>query len=80
MADTAAQFSNHPAMKRPQPSERPELHWNQLKLNEEIKPASEISLENLNLADPELWRQQAYWDRFARLREEAPLHLSLIHI
>ena len=74
MADTAAQFSNHPAMKRPKPSQREPLHPNQLKFGDPIPPACEIKIEDINLADPELWRGEGYWDRFARMRKEAPLH------
>jgi cytochrome P450 len=39
-----------------------------------IPPASEIDLATLDLSDPELWRQEAYWDRFERLRKEEPVH------
>ena len=74
MADTAAQFANHPALERPKVTEREPLHWNQLKFGQAIPPASELKLEEINLADPELWRRQAYWDLFARMRKEAPLH------
>jgi len=34
MADTAAQFANHPALERPKVTEREPLHWNQLKFGE----------------------------------------------
>ena len=74
MADTAAEFANHPALERPKVTEREPLHWNQLKFGQAIPPASELKLEEINLADPELWRRQAYWDLFARMRKEAPLH------
>ena len=73
MADTA-QFMDHPALKRPSPTPREPLHWNQLEFGETPKAASEVKLEDINMADPELWRQQAYWDRFKRMRDEAPLH------
>lgn len=73
MADTA-HLNDHPALKRPKPTETEPLHWNQLKFGEKIPPASELKLENINVADPELWRGEGYWDRFARLRKEAPLH------
>ena len=73
MADTA-QFNDHPALERPKPTEREPLHWNQLKFGEKIPPASELKIEDINLVDPELWRGEGYWDRFARMRKEAPLH------
>ncbi|MEZ5938519.1 MAG: cytochrome P450 [Hyphomonadaceae bacterium] len=39
-----------------------------------IPPASEIDLATLDITDPELWRQDAFWDRFARMRKEDPVH------
>ncbi len=35
--------------------------------------ASEIDLDTFDITDPELWRQEAYWGYFARLRKEAPV-------
>ncbi|MEO0466733.1 MAG: cytochrome P450 [Pseudomonadota bacterium] len=43
-------------------------------MGEPIAPASEIDLETIDFIDPELWRRDAYWDRFARLRAEDPVH------
>lgn len=40
----------------------------------EIPPASEVNLATLDVTDPELWRRNAIWDRFARMREEDPVH------
>ena len=57
MADTAAQFADHPALKRPKVTEREPLHWNQLKFGETAPSVSELALKDINLADPELWRQ-----------------------
>jgi cytochrome P450 len=39
-----------------------------------IPPASEINLATLDVTDPELWRQGAFWDRFERMRKEDPVH------
>ena len=36
--------------------------------------ASEIDLATFDITDPELWRQGAYWDYFARMRKEAPVN------
>ncbi len=36
--------------------------------------ASEIDLANFDITDPEYWRQEVYWDYFARLRKEAPVN------
>jgi cytochrome P450 len=47
---------------------------NGYKRDEPIPPASEIDLSKLDLTDPELWRREAYWDRFARMRKEDPVH------
>ena len=38
--------------------------------------ASEIDLSTYDITDPELWRQEAYWDFFARLRKEAPVNYT----
>ena len=35
--------------------------------------ASEIDLATFDITDPELWRQEAYWGYFARMRNEAPV-------
>ncbi len=39
-----------------------------------IAPARDIDLDTLDISDPEIWRQGKYWDRFKRMRDEAPLH------
>jgi cytochrome P450 len=39
-----------------------------------IPPASAIDLSTMDITDPELWRRNAFWDRFARLRKEDPVH------
>lgn len=40
-----------------------------------IPPASAIDLATLDITDPELWRRDAVWDRFGRMRKEDPVHL-----
>jgi cytochrome P450 len=50
------------------------LHPNYLERDAEIPPASELDLETLDVSDPELWRRNAFWDRFERLRAEEPVH------
>jgi len=45
-----------------------------LRPGQPIPPASAIDLDKLNISDPELWRRDAFWDRFDRLRDEAPVH------
>ncbi len=39
-----------------------------------IPPASAIDLATLDITDPELWRRDAMWDRFERMRKEDPIH------
>lgn len=38
--------------------------------------ASEIDLANFDITDPELWRQEAFWDYFTRMRKEAPVNYT----
>src|SRR5690606_17929466 len=51
-----------------------EFRVNGVKRGEPIPPASEIDLSTYDITDPELWRRNAFWDRFARMRKEAPVH------
>ena len=39
-----------------------------------VPPAADIDLATLDITDPELWRRELYWDRFARMRAEDPVH------
>ncbi len=50
------------------------LHDKHMDTGAPIPPASEIDLAELDLTDVELWRRDAMWDRFERLRAEAPVH------
>jgi cytochrome P450 len=50
------------------------LHDKHLDKDAPIPPAAEIDLDELDLTDVELWRRDAMWDRFERMRAEAPLH------
>ena len=34
----------------------------------------EIDLATFDITDPEFWRQEAYWDYFARMRKEDPVN------
>ncbi|MBA4340341.1 MAG: cytochrome P450 [Hyphomonas sp.] len=42
----------------------------------EVRPASELPLETLDVVDPEMWRQGKFWDRLERLRKEDPVHYT----
>src|ERR1700679_3981774 len=37
--------------------------------------AKSIALDDINVADPELWRTDTVWPYFERLRKEDPVHL-----
>jgi cytochrome P450 len=52
----------------------PKLHPNHYDRDAAIPPASEVDLETMDVTDPELWRRDLFWDRFERLRAEAPIH------
>jgi cytochrome P450 len=39
-----------------------------------IPPAADLDLATYDITDPEIWRRYAYWDRFARMRKEDPVH------
>ncbi|MEL7480460.1 MAG: cytochrome P450 [Pseudomonadota bacterium] len=74
MADTATLKQS--ALKRPEVKFREKLFETNYDFGADIPPASEISLDDINMADAELWRQGKYWDRFERLRNEAPVHYT----
>jgi len=40
------------------------------------RSASEIDLSAFDITDPEIWRQEGYWDYFARMRKEAPVNYT----
>lgn len=50
------------------------LHPNHYDRDGYVPPAAECDLATMDVSDPELWRRELYWDRFARLRKEAPVH------
>ncbi len=52
------------------------IHENHIVPGTPIPPASQIDLDTLEIADPELWVNNAFWDRFERLREEDPVHYT----
>jgi cytochrome P450 len=41
--------------------------------------AYSMPLEQINVADPELFREEGYWPYFERLRKEAPVHYQAEH-
>src|SRR4051794_39488645 len=50
------------------------LHDAHLDTGAPIPDAADIDLADLDLTDVELWRRDAVAPRFARMRDEAPLH------
>ena len=76
MAADTVHLLDHPALERPKITHRDPLFEGYLEIGEKAPPASSLPLAELHPEDPELWRQQAMWDRFERLRNEAPVHYT----
>ena len=76
MAADTLSFVGHPALQRPKVTAREPLHPGYLESGQEVPPAGALELDNLNLVDPEVWRQGKFWDRFERLRKEEPVHFT----
>ncbi len=74
MADTADPIGQN--LQRPVPTKPEKLFETFYDFGAEIPTADKISLDHVNITDPELWRQGKYWDRFERLRKEAPVHYT----
>ncbi|MEM0985030.1 MAG: cytochrome P450 [Pseudomonadota bacterium] len=72
MADTFHSISHDLA--RPVLTPREPMHPGFLEMGDPVPPAESVALEDLNIVDPEIWRQGKFWERFARMRDEAPLH------
>ncbi len=76
MAADTISLVDHPALQRPKVSEREPMHPGYLRIGEPVPPASSLDLATLDVVDPEIWRQNAFWDRFDRLRAEDPVHYT----
>ncbi len=75
MADTATTAHQDPAAAAPTVTKGvEEFRVNGIPRGAPIPPASAIDLSDYDVTDPELWRRDAFWDRFARMRKEAPVH------
>ena len=72
MADTMTKIAHN--LERPHINPREPMHPGYLEFGQKAPPADSVTIDNLNITDPEMWRQGAYWERFARMRDEAPLH------
>ncbi len=76
MAADTFSFENHPALERPKVTPREPMHPGYTPTFGEVRPASELPLETLDVVDPEMWRQGKFWDRLERLRKEDPVHYT----
>ena len=74
MPDTI--HSSEFSLQRPKISYREPAMPYYLERGDCVPPASELSLDEIDFADVEIWRQNKMWDRFERLRKEDPVHLS----
>ena len=74
MADTANPHLGK--LKRPTPTEPEKLFEKNYDFGADIPPLGDTPVEDILIADPELWRQEKYWDRFAKMRKEDPLHYT----
>jgi cytochrome P450 len=71
-----AEADPSPQLKRPKVSYRKPALPHYLERGDPVKPAAEIDLESIDFIDVEQWRQNKKWDRFTRLRKEAPVHFT----
>lgn len=74
MVDTVV--SSPKSLARPKLSYKVPAHPGYLERGDAVPPASELPLESIDFADTEIWRQNKMWDRFQRLRNEDPVHLT----
>ena len=72
MPDTL--HSSEFTLERPKISYREPTMPHYLERGDEVPPASEIHLDDIDFVDVEIWRQNKMWDRFERLRKEDPVH------
>ena len=72
MSDTIAPAATK--LERPKIITGEKLHENWLDFDAPIPDAADIDLATLDIVDPELWRRNAHWDFFARMRKEDPVH------
>jgi cytochrome P450 len=75
MAADTVQSVDHPALLRPKVTPREPMHPGYYEFDAAIPPASALG-PDMDIVDPELWRQFKFWDRFERMRKEAPLHFT----
>ncbi|MEO1474382.1 MAG: cytochrome P450, partial [Pseudomonadota bacterium] len=74
MADTIHTIEH--GLQRPKITKRAPLHERYLEFGADVPDAYSVDISDMNITDPEIWRQGAYWDRFKRMRDEAPLHYT----
>ena len=61
-------------LERPKISPKDPVWPHYLERGARVPPASELALDEIDLVDVEIWRQNKMWDRFERLRKEDPVH------
>ncbi len=74
MADTAQSLSEK--LERPKVTPREKLFESHLDFGAPIPNAADVDLSTFDISDPELWRRNAFWDFFTRLRHEDPVHYT----
>ena len=72
MADTAQKIDH--GLERPKITEVERDGEHYIEMDAPIPAADTLALEDIRIVDGEVWRRNAIWDRFERLRNEAPLH------
>ena len=61
-------------LSRPQIAARDPIHHTHTRIDAPLEPQEAVDLSKLDITDPERWRRDAYFDLFARMRREDPLH------
>lgn len=74
MADTATAPQIVDPLERPKLLPREKMFESHLDASDPSPKADEIDLSTFDIVDPELWRRGDYFEIFARMRKEDPLH------
>ena len=74
MADASQKVAH--GLTRPSLTKREPAHPSYLAFGAEVPDAHSVSLDDIGIVDGEIWRQGQYWERFKRMRDEAPLHYT----
>ena len=74
MADTLHTIEK--ALERPKITPREKLFESHLEHDADIPAAADVDLATFDVTDPELWRRDAFWPFFERMRREDPVHYT----